>query len=124
VQNQQVVVVRRDTREKIPVAFDDLAETVARLLNDIQDAMLEAARERLGEKTVVVNTLDELYERVQSNAGFSLAGWCGDAACEDQVKAASKATIRCLPLEQPNDPGTCIVCGAAATAQVVFARAY
>jgi prolyl-tRNA synthetase len=61
---------------------------------------------------------------VKANAGFSLAGWCGDEACETKVKADSHATIRCLPLEQPEDPGTCVVCGKKAEHQVVFARAY
>jgi prolyl-tRNA synthetase len=124
VQNEQVVVVRRDTRAKTPVPIAELESTVARLLEEIQHDMFEAARARLEANTVAVTTLEELYERARTNAGFSVAGWCGDAACEDRIKTESKATIRCLPLEQPEEPGTCIVCGRAATAQAVFARAY
>jgi len=124
VQNGQAVVVRRDTREKTPVGISELASTVTRLLEEIQLSMLSAARERLQANTVVVATLDELYERVSSNAGFSLAGWCGDSNCENKIKTESKATIRCLPLEQPGQFGDCVACGSPATARAVFARAY
>jgi prolyl-tRNA synthetase len=71
-----------------------------------------------------VTTLAELYERVADNAGFSYAGWCGDEACEATIKAESRATIRCLPFDQPAELGDCIVCGRPAEAQAVFARAY
>lgn len=124
VQNQQVVVVRRDTREKLSVGIDDLAATVESLLVTIQSDMFEAARQRLAENTAAVASLDELYGRVAENAGFSSAGWCGDDACEARVKVESKATIRCLPLEQPDDLGACIVCGRPATSLAIFARAY
>ena len=124
VQNEQVVAVRRDTREKTPVPLGELRETVAELLIQIQAALFAAAKVRLISQTVRVATLAELYERAASNAGFSLAGWCGDATCENEVKTASKATIRCLPFEQPDDPGVCIVCGKQATAEAIFARAY
>ncbi len=124
VENEQVMVVRRDTGEKQSVPLVDLGAVVQDLMVEIQANMLAAARERLESLTVEVSTLEELYERVKANAGFSLAGWCGDEACETKVKADSHATIRCLPLEQPEDPGTCVVCGKKAEHQVVFARAY
>ena len=124
VENQQVVVVRRDTREKSPVAISELRGVVEDLLVQIQADMLAAARQRLEDLTVRVATLEELYERVAANAGFSLAGWCGNPDCETQVKAESHATIRCIPLEQPDDPGSCVVCGQTAEHEVVFARAY
>ncbi|HYI14251.1 MAG TPA: proline--tRNA ligase [Thermomicrobiales bacterium] len=124
VQNQQVVVVRRDTREKQTVAIDDLATTVAQLLTTIQQDMFAAAQAFLHENTVAVSSLDELYERAANNAGFSVAGWCGDEECETTVKNASRATIRCLPFDQPEDKGACVVCGKPATAQAVFSRAY
>ena len=124
VDNGQVVVVRRDTREKQAVPLGQLHEVVKQLLETIQGDMLEAARRRLSELTATVETLDELYERVEANAGFSVAGWCGDEACEAKVKTESRATIRCIPLEQPESAGACIVCGKDAEHQVIFARAY
>ena len=113
VQNQQVVVVRRDTREKQFVAIDDLAATVSTLLETIQQDMFAAAKAFLREHTKTVTSLDELYERARTNAGFSVAGWCGDAECETKVKNESRATIRCLPFDQPEDKGSCVVCGKA-----------
>lgn len=124
VQNGQVVLVRRDTREKRPVALGQLNEAVKQLLAEIQHDMLESARQRMELYTAEVGTLDELYQRVRENAGFSTAGWCGSEECENAVKKQSSATIRCIPLDQPEDPGTCIVCGKRASSQVVFARAY
>ncbi len=124
VQNQQVVVVRRDTREKQTVAIDDLPATVEKLLMTIQQDMYAAAQTHLRDNTVVVSSLRELYDRATSNAGFSVAGWCGDEACEATVKNESRATIRCLPFEQPDEKGSCIVCGKQAIAHAVFSRAY
>jgi prolyl-tRNA synthetase len=124
VQNQQVVVVRRDTREKRSVPIDALAPTVDGLLREIQVAMFEDAADKLRAHTAEVASLDELYERAATNAGFSLASWCGDEACETRVKDESKATIRCLPLDQPATLGRCIVCDRPGTTQAVFARAY
>lgn len=124
VESEQVMVVRRDTGEKQSVALVDLGAVVQDLLVEIQANMLASARERLANQTVAVSSLDELLERVRSNAGFSVAGWCGDEQCETRVKAESHATIRCLPLDQPDDAGTCIVCNQPAAHQVIFARAY
>lgn len=124
VAGEQVVLVRRDTREKESVASAELAEFLPALLNQIQSDMFATATRRLKEHSSVVDTLDQLYERVAANAGFSYAGWCGDEACEARIKAESRATIRCLPFDQPAELGACIVCGQAATAQAVLARAY
>lgn len=124
VDNGQVVVVRRDTREKRSVSLGELHEVVRDLLETIQTDMFETARKRLNDLTVTVTSLDELYARVSENAGFSVAGWCGGEDCEAKVKAESRATIRCIPMTQPDDAGACIVCSAAAQHQVVFARAY
>jgi prolyl-tRNA synthetase len=124
VQNEQVVTVRRDTRAKTPVPLAELQPTVTALLGQIQAQLFTDAKDRLVSQTVRVATLAELYERAANNAGFSVAGWCGEAACETRIKTESKATIRCLPFDQPADPGDCIACGAKATTEAVFARAY
>lgn len=124
VQNGNAVVVRRDTREKQVLAVDQIGTIVPTLLDAIQLDMYTAALKRQTERTIEVASLNELYERAATNAGFSVAAWCGDEACEMTVKEASKATIRCLPLDQPSEVGPCIVCGRPGQAQAIFARAY
>ncbi|HUG17230.1 MAG TPA: proline--tRNA ligase [Thermomicrobiales bacterium] len=124
VHSGQAVVVRRDTREKLAVSLAEMPETVPTLLSQIQSDMFDSAFTRQRERTANVDDLAELYERARTNAGFSLAWWCGDAACEDSVKTESRATIRCLPFDQPAGSGACVVCGRAASMLAVFARAY
>jgi prolyl-tRNA synthetase len=122
--NKQAVVVRRDTREKLTLAFGQIASSVTDLLLEIQQHMFDEAQRMLGEHTQRVHTIDELYLRVANNEGFSLAGWCEDAPCEARVKAESRATIRCLPFDQPTEHGSCIACGRPASVTALFARAY
>jgi prolyl-tRNA synthetase len=120
----QCVLVRRDTREKRAVPLTTLAPVVADLLPAIQADLFVAAKRMLDERTAEVETYGDLAERAATNAGWSLAHWCGDAACEAQVKAETTATIRCIPLDSPAESGVCIVCGNTSERRVVFARAY
>ncbi len=120
----QAILVRRDTRAKHIVALDHLAATVETLLATIQDDLFAAAQRSLAGHTAEVATRDELTARVAANAGWSLSYWCGDPACEGRVKAETKATIRCIPLEQSAELGTCIICDHTSHQRVVFARAY
>lgn len=124
VRNEQVVVVRRDTREKQPVALSELGAVVTQLLDQVQSDMFDAALRQLNERTVVVESAEELYERARTNAGFSRASWCGSADCEATVKAESRATIRCIPFDQPSELGSCVICGGEGKVQAIFARAY
>ena len=119
----QVVLVRRDTGERVTAPLENLVETVTGLLGEIQDNLLRSARERQSKNSAVVESMDELRERMSSSRGLLMAGWCGSEACERSVKEETGATIRNLPLEQqPVD--RCIVCGQAARHLAVFARAY
>jgi len=120
----QVVLALRDTGEKLTVAMDDLRPTLQRLLDEMQDRLLATARQRLHDLTADVTSWDDFAERVAANAGWNRVWWCGDAACETRVKAETKATIRCIPLDQPGGEGPCIACGRTATQQVIMARAY
>ncbi len=99
------MIVRRDTRTKQPVALEVLAATVTSLLDEMQTALLQAATAMRDAHTVEVDIFAELAERVAANAGWSLAHWCGDAACEARVKAGTKATIRCIPRDLPPERG-------------------
>lgn len=128
----QVVLVARDTRDKLVVPFDGVRQAVEELLEAIQDRLLATARARLADLTVNVGTYDEMVERIAANAGFNRVGWCCDAACEARVKNETKATIRCIPFEErarqraepPAASGLCIVCGQPAQHEVIIARAY
>ena len=120
----QVVLVRRDSREKHAVPLDALAPTVETLLTEMQADLFIAAKQMLDEHTAEVETYEELAKRVAANAGWSLVRWCGNAACEARIKAETKATIRCIPHNQSLDPGACIVCGGSSDRRVIVARAY
>ncbi len=120
----QVILVRRDTREKRPVPLVTLAATVAEVLPAMQADLFAAARQMRDDHTAEVNTYEELGERVAGNAGWSLAHWCGSAACEARVKAETKATIRCIPRDLASEPGSCLMCGGPSEQRVIFARAY
>lgn len=128
----QVVIVRRDTREKATVPLDGVSRAVKEMLASIQDRLLARSRTRLAEHTVSVSSYGEMAERIGANAGLNRVMWCGDAACETRIKYETKATIRCIPFEQrveqrvnqPETIGPCIVCGSAAQHEVIIARAY
>jgi prolyl-tRNA synthetase len=120
----QATVVRRDTRAKQAVLLATLASTVEALLTDLQSTLFAAARQMLSDHLVSVDSYAELADRAATNAGWSLASWCGDAACEARVKAETKATIRCIPRGQSSITGPCIACGGSSPQQVIFARAY
>ena len=120
----QVVLVRRDSGEKITVPVSQLVGTVADLLTKIQQEMFQTARDRLQKLTLPVDSFADLAARVESNAGWSLVHWCGDPACEAKIKAETKATIRCIPRDFGADSGSCIVDGRPSQQRVVVARAY
>ena len=120
----QAVLVRRDTREKHAIPFTALAPTVEGLLTEIQERLLGDAKRHLAEHTVEVDDYGDLAARVAANAGWSLARWCVDPACEATIKRETKATIRCIPRDLPPDPGSCVVCGRPSERRVVVARAY
>jgi prolyl-tRNA synthetase len=120
----QATIVRRDTRAKQAVPLATLAPTVGSLLTDVQSSLFAAAKQMLSQHLSTVTSYAELAERAATNAGWSLAHWCGDAACEARVKAETKATIRCIPRDQSSDASPCIICGDSSSQQVIFARAY
>ncbi|HEX5831294.1 MAG TPA: proline--tRNA ligase [Gemmatimonadaceae bacterium] len=124
----QGVLVRRDTREKRPVALDSLAEGVAGLLGVIQRDMLGAARERRDANSYRGDiSYDRFRELMEGPGGFVYAGWCGSPDCEAQVKDETKATIRVMPDEEFRSaaaPARCLKCGQPATVEALWARAY
>lgn len=124
IERNQCVLVRRDTREKIFVLLDELEAKVAELLQELQAALLEKARNMRDSKTFSAGTLDEFAKVIEETPGFIKAMWCGDRACEDLVKEKTSATARCIPFEQENVSETCLCCGKPAKHMVYWGKAY
>ncbi|SFS52991.1 proline--tRNA ligase [Marininema halotolerans] len=131
VDNNQVILVRRDTGEKITVGLDRVVEHVEELLVHIQKTMVQRAvafRDKHSHFTV--DTLDDLkahivhQENVGEIAGWVLAGWCGEEECESQVKDETKFTSRNIPFDAPMEKKKCIVCAKESKYTVWFGRAY
>jgi prolyl-tRNA synthetase len=124
----QGVLVRRDTREKRAVSLDVLGEEVSELLSTIQRDMLATALDRREAHSVREPiSYDRFREIMEGEGAFVYAGWCGDPACEAQIKEETKATIRCLPDEEfrsADAPKRCLKCGRPATAEALWAKAY
>ena len=128
VQNNQVMVVRRDTRAKEAVSIDGLHTRVGELLGEIQQGLYDAALKFRESRTYQVSEYGEFQARMADRAtlGFVEAWWCGDAACEAQVKTETQATIRNLPFDRPaaDASARCVHCGQPATEWAIFAKAY
>jgi prolyl-tRNA synthetase len=125
VEKNTVVFARRDIpgREgKSFIPHHQLDGQVAEILQTIQASMHDRALKFRLSNTSDPQSLAELYDVVQK--GWALSWWCGSPDCESKVKEDTKATTRCIPLDQPNDEGSCIVCGAPAKEKVIFGRAY
>ncbi len=120
----QAVLVRRDTHEKTTVSLDNLEEEVSRMLDTIQNDMLERARAHRDSHTSQAVTWDEFVETVDNKPGFVKAMWCGDVACEEKIKEVTGATSRCMPFAQEHLSDTCVCCGRPAKKMVYWGRAY
>ena len=124
IEKNQVVLVRRDTREKLFVSMDELETKIPELLEDIHNSMYEAAKKSLEEKTSNAKTMEEFKDIVENKTGFVKAMWCGDRACEEKIKEETGASSRCIPFEQEEITDTCVCCGKKAKEMVYWGRAY
>jgi prolyl-tRNA synthetase len=122
-EKSQVMLVRRDTREKRPTPMAGLAAEVDRLLTDIQRTLFERAVKFRDEHTTVASTYDEFKQAMEGRPGFVVAPWCGSRECEAEIKTETQATIRNLPLED-SAGGVCVRCGGPGVARAWFAKAY
>ena len=123
-EKEQVVLVRRDTHEKLFVPMAELETTVAKLLDDIHDNMLQKALALRESRTTNAKDMDEFVAQLDGRQGFIRAMWCGDRACEDAIKEKTAATSRCMPFDQTPVGDTCVCCGKPASKLVVWGRAY
>lgn len=122
--SEQVVVARRDNREKTTVPMAGLDEHIEALLETIQQAIYDKARQFRDDHLFTVNSYDELKEIISAEKGWVRAFWDGSAETEAKVKEETKATIRCIPFDQPETLGTDPVSGQPAKYEVLYAKAY
>ncbi len=117
-------VARRDTKTKEFISLDGLANTIFVLLNDIQNSMYQKAKEYRDAHITEADTWDEFISTLDEKGGFVSAHWDGTAETEEKIKELSKATIRCIPLNNPKEEGKDILTGNRSSERVLFARAY
>src|SRR6478752_6363830 len=121
IEKSEVLIARRDTREKQSVPMAGLADKLRELLNDVQRTLLERARQFREEHTIRVNDYQAFKEAMEGRPGFVIAPWCGSADCEAQIKTDTQATIRNMPIDGAAPAHGCIRCNAPAIAEAWFA---
>jgi prolyl-tRNA synthetase len=119
-----IVLVRRDTGEKMTVARKELLMTVQKLLNDIQTSLFAKAKKFRDDNTRDAGSYEEFKKIMSSTRGFIRAFWCEDAACEATIKEETKASTRLLPVKAKEEKGTCVHCGKPAVHRWIFAQSY
>ncbi|MNY28628.1 Proline--tRNA ligase [compost metagenome] len=123
-ENGTVELARRDTREKQTVIQDGLEIYIAQLLEEIQENIYNKALNFRDEHITEANSYDEFKTLLDGKAGFIAAHWDGTPETEQKIKEETKATIRCVPLDNKLEDGTCIYSGKPSKQRVLFARAY
>lgn len=124
IENNQCILVRRDTGEKIVSSLENIEKEVVSLLEEIQNDMFKRALEHREAHTYEADTMEEFTEIVENKPGFIKALWCGDRECEDKIKELTQATSRCMPLNGQGKEGKCVCCSKPATKMVYWGRAY
>ena len=123
-ENNTIELARRDTLEKTNVGFDTVADTVESLLETIQIEMLEKARAYRDSNIRKADNWEEFIDIIENKGGFVSAHWDGTSETEEQIKQKTKATIRCIPLDNTKEVGKCILTGKPSEQRVLFAKAY
>ena len=124
IENNVVELARRDTKEKSSVSFNGLPGYVVQLLSDIQANIYNRALAFRTEHITNTDSWDEFVQLLDDKGGFISAHWDGTAETEDKIKELTKATIRCIPLNNKQEDGVCILTGKPSMQRVLFARAY
>lgn len=120
----QIEFVRRDVKQKEYIQLGNIVNHVEKNLSDMQKDMLKKALDFRTENTREVNTFDEFKSVINDKGGFVSAHWDGSAETEEKIKNETKATIRCIPLDQKLEDGKCMVTGNPSKGRVLFAKAY
>ena len=124
IEQNQCVLARRDTGEKIFISLDELETKIPALLEEIQANLLKKAMEHRDSRTYIAKNMEEFDKTINETPGFIKAMWCGDQACEDEIKEKTAATSRCIPFEQEEVSDVCVCCGKPAKHMVYWGRAY
>ena len=123
-ENQTVEVARRDTKEKSTMQVTDIDLKIEHLLEQIQENIFKKALDFRDNSTYNADTMEELTEILDNKGGFVYAHWDGTDETETKIKEQTKATIRCIPLNNKQEEGKCILTGNPSKQRVLFARAY
>ena len=123
-EQNQCVLVRRDSGEKTFVSLDGIEETVAKMLDDIHDGLFAKAKKNLEDNTFPAFSLEEAKAIQQEKGGFIKTMWCGDEACEVKMKEEAGMTSRCVPFAQEHLGDTCPICGKPAQKMIYWGVAY
>ena len=125
-ENKTLEIARRDTLTKESFQWEEMpiAQKIGGLLEDIQQGIYQKAFDFRKENTTEVNGWEEFKQVLEEKAGFLSAHWDGTPETEDKIKELTKATIRCIPLDQVQEAGTCVYSGKPSTGRVLFAKAY
>lgn len=123
-ENNTAEVARRDEKTKSTVSMDGLAQHIHQLLSDIQQNMFNKAKAYRDSHITKVDTWEEFVTTLETKGGFVSAHWDGTAETEDEIKAKTKATIRCIPLNNEPEEGKCVLTGKPSKERVLFALAY
>lgn len=124
IQDNQVELIRRDTKERFYVKEKEFVNETLSILQKIQSNLLDSAKKHLQTNTRTAASLVELLSVLDATGGFVACSWCGKRECEDLVKEKTTADIRILPFNPKNNVSTCIACGNQDTIEVYFGRAY
>ena len=123
-ENNVVELARRDTKEKQQVPISGLPDHIAKLLDDIQQGLYNNALKYREQHITSVDVWDEFVKTLNEKGGFVAAHWDGTAETEAEIKEKTKATIRCIPFNNPPEEGVCILSGKRSKERVLFAIAY
>jgi prolyl-tRNA synthetase len=123
IENKTVELARRDNLSKTTLSQTDLSQKISKLLEQIQEDLFKKSSDFLKENITFASTVEEMNDILNSKSGFVEAYWNGNSETEQKIKDITKATIRCIPLEE-NSTGKCIISGDLNSKKVLFARAY
>ena len=124
IESNQAVIVRRDTREKIVISLDKIADKVKEVLDNMQSDMLKRAKKHRDEHTYIARNWEEFKEIANNKPGFIKAMWCKDEKCEEEIKEKTGVTSRCMPFEQEQIAEKCVCCGEDAKVMAYWGKSY
>ncbi|EIM62216.1 proline--tRNA ligase [Desulfobacter postgatei] len=129
IENNSLFMARRDTGEKKGINREAFINTIADILDDIQETLFQRAQAFREANTFSIDEKDQFYDLYKkangyNNGAFVLAHWCGSDQCEEKIKQDLSVTIRCIPFDSPDEAGSCIYCGEKSDRRVLFAKAY